>query len=97
VAVHAPVQEGTRLQEDRVVNWDPVDQTVLAKRQVIEGRGLAHRRAGGKARNPMYFFRITQYAEELLGALDGMDGWPEQVKLMQKNWIGRSEGVKIGC
>jgi leucyl-tRNA synthetase len=79
-----------------VVNWDPVDQTVLANEQVIDGRGWRTGAVVEKREIPMYFFRITAYAEQLLGALEGMDGWPEQVKLMQKNWIGRSEGVRIG-
>jgi leucyl-tRNA synthetase len=73
-----------------------VDQTVLANEQVIDGRGWRTGAPVEKREIPMYFFRITHYAEELLGALDGMTGWPEQVKLMQKNWIGRSEGVRIG-
>jgi leucyl-tRNA synthetase len=69
---------------------------VLANEQVIEGRGWRTGAPVEKREIPMYFFRITKYAEEMLGALDGMDGWPEQVKLMQKNWLGRSEGVRIG-
>ena len=78
-----------------VVNWDPVDQTVLANEQVIDGRGWRTGALVEKREIPMYFLRITDYAEELLGALDGLPGWPEQVKLMQKNWIGRSEGVRL--
>jgi leucyl-tRNA synthetase len=78
------------------VNWDPVDQTVLANEQVIDGRGWRTGALVEKREIPMYFFRITAYVEDLLAALDRMDGWPEQVKLMQKNWIGRSEGVRIG-
>ena len=89
-------RKGLAYKKTGVVNWDPVDQTVLANEQVIEGRGWRTGAPVEKREIPMYFFRITQYAEELLGALDGMDGWPEQVKLMQKNWIGRSEGVRIG-
>src|SRR6185503_18218067 len=89
-------RKGLAYKKTGVVNWDPVDQTVLANEQVIEGRGWRTGAPVEKREIPMYFFRITKYAEELLGALDGMDGWPEQVKLMQKNWIGRSEGVKIG-
>jgi leucyl-tRNA synthetase len=69
---------------------------VLANEQVIDGRGWRTGAPVEKREIPMYFFRITAYAEELLGALDGMRGWPEQVKLMQKNWIGKSEGVRIG-
>src|SRR5712675_3532985 len=89
-------RKGLAYKKTGVVNWDPVDQTVLANEQVIEGRGWRTGALVEKREIPMYFFRITQYAEELLGALDGMDGWPEQVKLMQKNWIGKSEGVRIG-
>ncbi|MBL8442446.1 MAG: leucine--tRNA ligase [Zoogloeaceae bacterium] len=77
------------------VNWDPVDQTVLANEQVIEGRGWRSGALIEKREIPMYYMKITAYADELLDALDGLSGWPEQVKLMQKNWIGRSEGVEI--
>ncbi|HEY6966360.1 MAG TPA: leucine--tRNA ligase, partial [Burkholderiales bacterium] len=89
-------RKGLAYKKTGVVNWDPVDQTVLANEQVIDGRGWRTGAPVEKREIPMYFFRITHYAEELLAALDGMSGWPEQVKLMQKNWIGRSEGVKIG-
>jgi leucyl-tRNA synthetase len=89
-------RKGFAYRKTGVVNWDPVDQTVLANEQVIDGRGWRTGAAVEKREIPMYFFRITAYAEELLGALERMDGWPEQVKLMQKNWIGRSEGVRIG-
>jgi leucyl-tRNA synthetase len=89
-------RKGLAYRKSGVVNWDPVDQTVLANEQVIDGRGWRTGALVEKREIPMYFFRITAYAEELLGALATMDGWPEQVKLMQKNWIGRSEGVKIG-
>ena len=89
-------RKGIAYKKTGVVNWDPVDQTVLANEQVIEGRGWRTGALVEKREIPMYFFRITAYQEELLGALDGMQGWPTQVKLMQKNWIGRSEGVRIG-
>ncbi|HEY8068602.1 MAG TPA: leucine--tRNA ligase [Burkholderiales bacterium] len=89
-------KKGLAYKKTGVVNWDPVDQTVLANEQVIDGRGWRTGAPVEKREIPMYFFRITKYAEELLGALDGLDGWPEQVKLMQKNWIGKSEGVRIG-
>jgi leucyl-tRNA synthetase len=89
-------RKGLAYKKTGVVNWDPVDQTVLANEQVIEGRGWRTGAPVEKREIPMYFLRITAYAEELLGALDGLPGWPEQVKLMQKNWIGRSEGVRIG-
>ncbi|MDA1118346.1 MAG: leucine--tRNA ligase [Proteobacteria bacterium] len=88
-------RKGLAYKKTGVVNWDPVDQTVLANEQVIDGRGWRTGAPVEKREIPMYFFRITAYAEELLGALDAMPGWPEQVKLMQKNWIGRSEGVRL--
>ncbi|TAK88339.1 MAG: leucine--tRNA ligase [Betaproteobacteria bacterium] len=89
-------RKGLAYKKTGVVNWDPVDQTVLANEQVIEGRGWRTGALVEKREIPMYFLRITAYAEELLAALDDLPGWPEQVKLMQKNWLGRSEGVRIG-
>ncbi len=77
------------------VNWDPVDQTVLANEQVIDGRGWRSGALVEKRDIPMYFFRITQYADELLNGLDSLPGWPERVKTMQANWIGRSVGVRF--
>jgi len=77
------------------VNWDPVDQTVLANEQVIEGRGWRSGALVEKRDIPMYFFRITQYADELLSGLDKLPGWPERVKTMQANWIGKSVGVRF--
>ncbi|NWG87642.1 MAG: leucine--tRNA ligase, partial [Hydrogenophilaceae bacterium] len=77
------------------VNWDPVDHTVLANEQVIDGRGWRSGALVEKRDIPMYFFRITDYAEELLSELDHLPGWPERVKTMQKNWIGKSFGVDI--
>jgi len=77
------------------VNWDPVDHTVLANEQVIDGRGWRSGALVEKRDIPMYFFRITDYAEELLSGLDTLPGWPERVKTMQKNWIGKSFGVEI--
>ncbi|MDO8414188.1 MAG: leucine--tRNA ligase, partial [Gallionellaceae bacterium] len=77
------------------VNWDPQDQTVLANEQVIDGRGWRSGALVEKRDIPMYFFRITQYAEELLADLDLLEGWPEQVKTMQRNWIGKSYGCEI--
>jgi leucyl-tRNA synthetase len=88
-------RKGLAYRKTGVVNWDPADQTVLANEQVIDGRGWRTGALVEKREIPMYFFRITAYAEELLAALEKMDGWPEQVKLMQKNWIGRSEGVRL--
>jgi leucyl-tRNA synthetase len=89
-------RKGLAYKKTGVVNWDPVDQTVLANEQVIEGRGWRTGATVEKREIPMYFLRITAYADELLAALDDLPGWPEQVKLMQKNWIGKSEGVRIG-
>jgi leucyl-tRNA synthetase len=77
------------------VNWDPVDQTVLANEQVIDGRGWRSGALIEKREIPMYYMKITAYAEELLADLDQLGGWPEQVKLMQKNWIGKSTGVRF--
>jgi leucyl-tRNA synthetase len=77
------------------VNWDPEDQTVLANEQVLDGRGWRSGALVEKRDIPMYFFRITEYAEELLQGLDTLDGWPEQVKTMQRNWIGKSYGVRF--
>ncbi len=77
------------------VNWDPQDQTVLANEQVIDGRGWRSGALVEKRDIPMYFFRITQYADELLRGLDTLAGWPEQVKTMQRNWIGKSYGCEI--
>ncbi|MFC4655079.1 leucine--tRNA ligase [Rheinheimera marina] len=77
------------------VNWDPVDQCVLANEQVIDGRGWRSGALVEQRELAQWFIKITDYAEELLNDLDQLDGWPEQVKTMQKNWIGRSEGVEI--
>ena len=77
------------------VNWDPVDETVLANEQVIDGRGWRSGAEVEKREIPMYYMKITAYADELLDALDDLPGWPEQVKQMQRNWIGRSEGVEV--
>ena len=96
VAVPAHAREGHRLPEDRQVNWDPVDKTVLANEQVIDGRGWRTGAPVEKREIPMYYLKITDYAEDLLDALDGMPGWPERVRTMQANWIGKSEGVRFG-
>ncbi|EKY10429.1 leucine--tRNA ligase [Neisseria sp. oral taxon 020 str. F0370] len=77
------------------VNWDPVDQTVLANEQVIDGRGWRSGALVEKREIPMYYFRITDYAEELLADLDKLEHWPEQVKTMQRNWIGKSRGMNV--
>jgi leucyl-tRNA synthetase len=78
------------------VNWDPEDQTVLANEQVIDGRGWRSGALIEKREIPMYYMKITAYADELLADLDQLGGWPEQVKLMQKNWIGKSFGCDVG-
>ena len=77
------------------VNWDPVDQTVLANEQVIDGRGWRSGAAVEQRELTQWFFKISDYSEDLLEALDTLDRWPEKVRLMQKNWIGRSEGLLV--
>ncbi|MEW5965620.1 MAG: leucine--tRNA ligase [Pseudomonadota bacterium] len=88
-------EKGVIYKKMATVNWDPVDQTVLANEQVIEGRGWRSGALVEKRDIPMYFFRITQYADELLTGLDTLPGWPERVKTMQANWIGKSVGVRL--
>lgn len=78
-----------------LVNWDPVDQTVLANEQVIDGKGWRSGAPVERRETPQWFLRITDYAEELLAGLDELSGWPEAVRVMQANWIGRSEGVEF--
>ena len=90
------LEKGLAYKRTATVNWDPVDQTVLANEQVIDGRGWRTGALVEKREIPMYYLKITAYADELLGALDHLPGWPERVKLMQANWIGKSEGVEIG-
>ena len=90
------LEQGIVYLKTGVVNWDPVDQTVLANEQVIDGRGWRTGAVIEKREIPMYSLAITRYADELLSELDRLSGWPEQVKLMQKNWIGKSHGVRIG-
>jgi leucyl-tRNA synthetase len=77
------------------VNWDPVDGTVLANEQVIEGRGWRSGALVERRKLAQWFFKITEYSDELLAALDQLERWPEKVRLMQKNWIGRSEGLQF--
>ena len=77
------------------VNWDPVDNTVLANEQVIEGRGWRSGALVERREIPMYFMKITAYADELLDGLDDLPGWPDSVKAMQRNWIGRSDGARV--
>ncbi|MBK6638519.1 MAG: leucine--tRNA ligase [Rhodocyclaceae bacterium] len=89
------LEKGIAYKKTQTVNWDPVDQTVLANEQVIEGRGWRTGALVEKREIPGYYLGITQYAEQLLSALDGMTGWPERVKTMQANWIGKSTGVRF--
>ena len=89
------LQKGLVYRKTGTVNWDPIDQTVLANEQVIDGRGWRSGALVEKREIPMYYMRITAYADELLEELDHLDGWPEQVKAMQRNWIGRSEGTEV--
>jgi len=88
-------EKGLVYKKNATVNWDPVDQTVLANEQVIDGRGWRSGAVVERKEIPQWFIKITDYAEELLKDLDQLEGWPEQVKTMQKNWIGRSEGVDM--
>ncbi|MFK3909300.1 leucine--tRNA ligase [Pseudomonas alabamensis] len=88
-------QKGVIYRKNGTVNWDPVDQTVLANEQVIDGRGWRSGALIEKREIPMYYFRITDYADELLESLDELPGWPEQVKTMQRNWIGKSRGMEV--
>jgi leucyl-tRNA synthetase len=89
------VEAGLIYQREGWVNWDPVDQTVLANEQVIDGCGWRSGAPVEKRRLSQWFFKITDYAQDLLDALDTLDRWPEKVRLMQANWIGRSEGLRI--
>ncbi|RQO81142.1 leucine--tRNA ligase [Acidovorax sp. FJL06] len=91
------LDKGIAYRKTQVVNWDPVDQTVLANEQVIDGKGWRTGATVEKREIPGYYLKITDYAEELLGFVTGdkLPGWPERVKLMQENWIGKSEGVRF--
>ena len=88
-------QKGLVYKKMATVNWDPVDQTVLANEQVIDGRGWRSGALVERKEIPQWFVKITDYAEELLNDLDQLEHWPEQVKTMQRNWIGRSRGVEL--
>jgi len=90
------LEKGLMYLKTGTVNWDPVDQTVLANEQVIDGRGWRTGAPVEKREIPMYYMKITAYAEELLAALGTLPGWPERVKTMQANWIGKSRGVNFG-
>lgn len=88
-------EKGLVFKKNATVNWDPVDQTVLANEQVIDGRGWRSGAVVEQKEIPQWFIKITDYAEELLSDLEQLEDWPEQVRAMQANWIGRSEGVEI--
>lgn len=89
------LEKGVAYRKTQTVNWDPVDHTVLANEQVIEGRGWRSGAIVEKREIPGYYLGITQYAEELLKDLDQLQGWPEQVRRMQEHWIGKSYGVNL--
>ncbi|MEO1956645.1 MAG: leucine--tRNA ligase, partial [Methylophilaceae bacterium] len=89
------LEKGIAYKKTQTVNWDPVDQTVLANEQVIEGRGWRTGALVEKRKIPGYYFKITDYAQQLLSDLDKLPGWPDRVKTMQANWIGKSIGVRF--
>src|ERR1700745_773513 len=89
------LKAGLAEREDRKINWDPVDMTVLANEQVIDGRGWRSGAVVEQREMSQWFFKITAYAEDLLQGLDRLDSWPDKVRLMQRNWIGRSEGLLL--
>ena len=88
-------EKGVVYKKTALVNWDPVDNTVLANEQVIDGRGWRSGALVERREIPQWFLKITDYADELLNDIDTLDGWPEQVRTMQRNWIGRSEGIEM--
>ncbi|MDX1459477.1 MAG: leucine--tRNA ligase [Xanthomonadales bacterium] len=89
------MKAGLAYRKDAEVNWDPVDQTVLANEQVVDGRGWRSGAVVERRSIPQWFLKITDYADELLEELDRLEGWPDAVKTMQRNWIGRSEGIEF--
>ncbi|VVO28726.1 leucine--tRNA ligase [Pseudomonas fluorescens] len=89
------LEKGVAYKKTQIVNWDPVDQTVLANEQVIDGRGWRSGALVEQREIPGYYLRITQYAEELLAAIDTLDGWPDRVRAMQRNWVGKASGVRL--
>ncbi|HCK03527.1 MAG TPA: leucine--tRNA ligase, partial [Methylophilaceae bacterium] len=88
-------KKGLIYKKTSTVNWDPIDQTVLANEQVIDGKGWRSGAAIERKEIPQYFMKITDYADQLLEGLDSLEDWPEQVKTMQRNWIGKSTGCEI--
>ena len=89
------LKKGVVYKKTAMVNWDPVDNTVLANEQVIDGRGWRSGAQVERREIPQWFLKITDYAEQLLDDLEQLSGWPEQVRTMQRNWIGRSEGIEM--
>ncbi len=89
------LQAGLAYRKESMVNWDPVDQTVLANEQVVDGRGWRSGALIERRELSQWFFRITAFSDDLLDALQGLDRWPERVRLMQQNWIGRSSGARV--
>src|SRR5262245_35315031 len=89
------LKRGLAYRKSSKVNWDPVDHTVLANEQVIDGRGWRSGALVEQRELTQWFFKITDYADELLEALETLEKWPEKVRLMQANWIGRSEGLLV--
>ncbi|MBT7229307.1 MAG: leucine--tRNA ligase [Gammaproteobacteria bacterium] len=89
------LKKGLVYKKNAIVNWDPVDQTVLANEQVVDGRGWRSGAVVERREIPQWFMKITDYADELLEGLDKLEGWPEAVRTMQANWIGRSEGLEL--
>jgi leucyl-tRNA synthetase len=90
------LEAGLVYRKNAVVNWDPVDMTVLANEQVIDGKGWRSGAAVERRELTQWFFKISDYSEDLLNALDGLTNWPEKVRLMQANWIGKSRGLQFG-
>ena len=88
-------KKGIAYKKESYVNWDPIDNTVLANEQVIDGKGWRSGAVVEKKKLSQWFLNITKYSDQLLSSLEKLKGWPEKVKLMQKNWIGRSEGCEI--
>ena len=86
---------GLAYKKDALVNWDPIDQTVLANEQVIDGKGWRTGADVEKKNLSQWFFKITHYADELLSDIENLNLWPEKVKTMQRNWIGKSVGAEI--
>ena len=89
------LKKGIAYQDEAEVNWDPVEQTVLANEQVEDGKGWRSGATIERKKLTQWFLKITDYAEEILKETDNLEGWPEQVRVMQKNWIGKSEGMEF--